>query len=90
MFSRLKRRQRTARLERQKKELKQRTAKRLLIESLEPRMVLAADFIFDATAEQRTGFQLTLTSDGRTLHVGSDAGFGIEKDCINASGCLAQ
>ena len=27
---------------------------------------------------------------GGTLRVGSDAGFGIEKDCVVASGCLAQ
>jgi len=43
-------RARGADIKRRKRELKSRKTKRLLFESLEQRMLLASDFLFDATA----------------------------------------
>ncbi len=50
-----------------KEQFRLRKKKRLIIEMLEQRMVLASDFQFDATAEQRPAFQMTLASDGSNL-----------------------
>ncbi len=69
MLSRLQVRQRVAQVARRKKDQKLRSTKRLLFESLEQRMVLAADFVFDATNDQRSGFQFTLGSDGTHIEL---------------------
>ncbi len=62
-------RQRALNRKRHRKTQKQRTAKQLLFEALETRMVLASDFLFDAATEQREGFNLTLVSSATDLQL---------------------
>lgn len=69
MLNRKNLRQRSLQKKRQQEQLSQRNKKRLIIEMLEQRMVLASDFLFDAIADQRPAFQVTLASDGANLRV---------------------
>ena len=62
-------RKRAAKLKLRKKQLHTRKTKRLLFEGLEQRMLLAADFVFDANDAIREQFNLRLTSDGTNLQL---------------------
>jgi hypothetical protein len=59
------------------REFKQRMRMRnCLLEALEPRQLLAADFWFDAATESREGFDLTLSTNGFAIQL-SDALTGV-------------
>ncbi|MCO6459637.1 MAG: hypothetical protein J5I93_30345, partial [Pirellulaceae bacterium] len=52
----------------------QHSRRRLTLEHLEPRQLLASDFVFDAEQEGLPGFELILASDSLNLHLRDAAG----------------